>query len=149
MLVIKITKGGIIMKKTKEIEKEDIIDNILKFTSPEDAEEFRKIASGRKFCKKGERIQDICDEELERYEYENFSGIFTKLFKHRKFKKNKQKLMLENRVSSVIRAIVVDYINNWQEKNNEEIINKNELVLKVKNTILEKVAEYQKEKKAS
>lgn len=137
------------MKKTKELEKDEAINNILNFTSQEDAEEFRRVASGRKFCKKGERIQDICDEELERYEYENFSGIFTKLFKHHKFKKNKKKLMLENRVSSVTRAITIDYINSWQEKNNEKFINRNELILKVKNTILEKVEEYQKEKKAS
>lgn len=136
------------MKKTKEIEKkENIIDKVLGFTSPQDAEEFRKIASGRKFCKKGERLQDICDEEIERFEYKNFSGIFTKIFKHRKFKKNKEKLMLESRVSNVIRTIVAEYINEIYKE--QEAINRDELVLRVKNTILEKVTEYNKIKKAS
>lgn len=131
------------MKKTKESEKNIAIDNILKFTSPEDAEEFKQIASGRKFCKKGERIQDICDEELERYEYENLSGFFTKIFMRRKFKQKKQKLMLENRVSSVTRAVAVKSINDLLESD-AETINRNELVSKVKNTILKKVEEYQK-----
>lgn len=131
------------MKKTKESEKNIAIDNILKFTSPEDAEEFKQIASGRKFCKKGERIQDICDEELERYEYENLSGFFTKIFMRRKFKQKKKKLMLENRVSSVTRAVAVKSINDLLESD-VETINRNELVTKVKNTILKKVEEYQK-----
>ena len=131
------------MKKTKESEKNLTIDNILKFTSLEDAEEFRRIASGRKFCKKGERIQDICDEELERYEYEKLSGFFTKIFMHRKFKQKKKKLMLENRVSSVTRAVAVKSINDLLESD-VETINRNELVTKVKNTILKKVEEYQK-----
>lgn len=134
------------MKKTKEV-KENIIDNVLKFTSKEDAEEFRKVVSGRKFCKKGERIQDICDEELEKFEYKNCSNIFTKIFKHSKFKKEKKRLMLENRVSSVIRAIVIDCINNYE--NNEIELNRNELVLKVKNIILEKIEEYKKLEKVA
>lgn len=139
------------MKKTKEAE-ENIIDKVLKFTSKEDAEEFKKIASGRKFCKKGERIQDICDEELEKYEYKNCCNIFTKIFKYSKFKKQKQKLMLENRVSSVIRTVVIDCINNYENQeieNEKREINREELVLKVKNIILEKIAEYKKEEKAA
>lgn len=46
-----ILRGMNEMKKTKEI-KENIIEETLKFTSREDAEEFRSIARGRKFCKK-------------------------------------------------------------------------------------------------
>ncbi len=129
------------MKKTKEIKelKEDgNIDKILKFTSQEDAEEFRRVASGRKFCKKGERVQDICDEEIERYDYENNTGFFAKIFKHRKFKKNKEKLMLESRVPSIIRAIASEYIHS----NEETSIKRNELIEKVKSTILEEVKKY-------
>ena len=112
-------------------------NEIIKFISVEDAEEFRKVASGRKFCKKGERIQDICDEEIEKYEYEHNVGFFAKIFKHHKFKKNKEKLMLENRVCSVIRSVVVFYINDNQGK-----INRNELISKVKNEILESIEKY-------
>ncbi|MGN1327387.1 MAG: hypothetical protein ACI4VQ_04885 [Clostridia bacterium] len=131
------------MKKTKEIEKkEDIINKVLNFTSPQDAEEFKKIASGRKFCKKGERLQDICDEEIEKFEYKKFSGIFTKIFKHHKLKKNREKIMLESRVSNVIRTVAVECINEIYEE--KGAINREELVLKVKNTILDKVIEYNK-----
>lgn len=126
------------MKKTKEVKEESTIKKILQFTSPEDAEEFKRVANGRKFCKKGERVQDICDEELERYEYENNTGFFAKIFKHHKFKKNKEKLMIESRIPSVVRAIASEYI-----KSSEETpIKRNELIEKVKSTILEAVNEY-------
>ena len=136
------------MKTTKEIEKkENIINKVLNFTSPQDAEEFKKIASGRKFCKKGERLQDICNEEIEKFEYKNFSGIFAKIFRHHKFKKNREKLMLESRVSNVIRTIAVEYINEIYEE--KGTINREELVLKVKKTILDRTIEYSKITKAS
>lgn len=127
------------MKKTKEVKEESAIEKILQFTSREDAEEFRRVASGRKFCKKGERVQDICDEEIERYEYENNTGFFRKIFKHHKFKKNKEKLMIESRIPSVIRAIAIEYLNS----NEEVTIKRNELIEKVKSTILEAVKQYE------
>ncbi len=45
------------------------MDKILKIESLEDAKEFERVASGRKFCKKkrGTRVQDICEEEVENY----------------------------------------------------------------------------------
>ena len=46
------------MKKTKELESEDTsvsMDKILKIESLEDAKEFERIASGRKFCKRDRR----------------------------------------------------------------------------------------------
>ena len=58
------------MKKTKELENEETsvsMDKILKIESLEDAKEFERVASGRKFCKKGTRVQDICEEEVENY----------------------------------------------------------------------------------
>ena len=67
------------MKKTKEIQ-ENIIEETLKFTSREDAEEFKSIAKGRKFCKKGERLQDICMQEIERSNYKKSRNIFVKIF---------------------------------------------------------------------
>lgn len=130
------------MRKTKEVKQDNVLEEIIKFTSAEDAEEFRKVASGRKFCKKGERIQDICDEEIERYEYEHNAGLFSKIFKHHKFKKNKEKLMLENRISSIIRSVVVFYINDDQGK-----INRDELVLKVKKAILKSIEKYKVEER--
>lgn len=118
------------MKKTKEI---------IKFLSKEDAEEFKQVASGRKFCKKGERLIDICDEEMKRYEYENSSNIFVRIFKARKYRKNKGKLMLESRVSSSIRAVVANYVDNQ-----EEPLDRYELINKVRTDILESVSEYEK-----
>ena len=118
------------MKKTKDI---------IKFLSKEDAEEFKQVATGRKFCKKGERLVDICDEEIARYEYKHSHNIFAKIFRGRKFRKNKEKLMLENRVSSTIRALVANYVDNQ-----EEPIERNELIQKVKTDILESVSEYEK-----
>ena len=121
------------MKKTKEIE-----ENKLQFTSIEDAQEFKSIANGRKFCKKGERLQDICLQEIERKNYQNSHNIFVKIFKHGKFKKSTEKLMLEKRTSSVIRAVARECI-----QNNEEI-DINNLIIQVKEKILENVDRYLK-----
>ena len=48
------------MKKTEEHGK---ITNI----PEEDLQEIKRIVSGRKFCKRGRRLQDIVNEELARY----------------------------------------------------------------------------------
>ena len=56
------------MKKTEEHGK---ITNI----PEEDLQEIKRIVSGRKFCKRGRRLQDIVNEELARYEYENNAVI--------------------------------------------------------------------------
>ena len=119
------------MKKTKEI-KENIIEETLKFTSREDAEEFSSIARGRKFCKKGERLQDI-----ERSNYKKSRNIFVKIFKHSKFKS--EKLLLEKRTSSIIRTVARECINN-----SEEEIDINKLVKQVKEIILENTEKYLK-----
>ena len=55
------------MKETKE-------KNILIIESDEEAKLFKSIATGRKFFKRGERVIDICEQEIIRYRYEN-SGI--------------------------------------------------------------------------
>ena len=126
------------MKKTKEI-KENIEEKNIQFISIEDAEEFRSIARGRKFCKKGEKIQDICIQEIERNNYQNSHNIFVKIFKHGKFKKSTDKLLLEKRTSSVIRGVARECI-----KNSEEEIDINDLVKQVKDIILENVEKYLK-----
>lgn len=130
------------MKKTKEIEKdENIIEQILKFDSLDDAEKFAEVARGRKFCKKGERVQDICNEELENYICKKSSSLILKIYLHYKKKKNKERLLLESRVTSVIRAVAIDFINNEEELIEED------LVKKVKNTILEQVKKYKEKVK--
>lgn len=116
------------MKKTKE--------SIIQFISIEEAIEFKTIATGRKFCKKGERIQDICMQEIKNNEYENSHNIFIKIFKGKKTKKNAEKLLLEKRTSNIIRTIAKQSINNEKE------IQLNELVKKVKEIILESVENY-------
>ena len=69
------------MKKTKEIKSEEnSVEKILKFESIEDAEAFEYVAKGRKFCKKGERIQDICEDELENCICRNSGNIILKIY---------------------------------------------------------------------
>lgn len=128
------------MKKTKEIEKEEnSVEKILKFESLEDAEKFAEVASGRKFCKKGEKIKDICDDELENYICRNNGNIILKLYLRHKLKKNKEKL--ECRVTSIIRALAVKFLNEeFDDDMTEEI-----LTQKVKETIIEEVKKYKKQ----
>lgn len=125
------------MKKTKEI-KENIEEKNIQFISIEDAEEFKSIAKGRKFCKKGEKIQDICLQEIERNNYQKSHNIFVKIFKHNKFKKNADKLLLEKRTSSVIRAIARECVQNSEETD------LNNLIKQVKEILLENVERYLK-----
>lgn len=125
------------MKKTKEIEiEEKSVEKILKFESLEDAKEFEYVASGRKFCKRGERIQDICEDELENYICRNSANIILKLYLHHKLKKNKTKL--ESRITSVIRALAVELLNE------DDDVSEDELAKKVKETILEQIDKYKK-----
>ena len=56
-------------------------------------------------------------------------------------KKNKEKLLLESRVTSVIRALAVAYIEE-NDETDEEIVTKN-----VKNIILTKTKEYMSKQK--
>lgn len=118
------------MEETKE-NKEVVL---LEITSKEEAMQFKSIATGRKFCKKGNRLKDICKSEIEKYEYKQ-SGLFTRIFKHRKFKKKQEQLLLEDRITSNIRNIAIHFIE-------EGIINEAELIKKVKEIILEKVTQY-------
>ena len=123
------------MKKTKEIEiEENPVEKILKFESLEDAKEFEYVASGRKFCKRGERILDICEDELENYICRDSANIILKLYLHHKLKKNKTKL--ESRITSVIRALAVELLNK------DDDVSEDELTKKVKETILGQVEKY-------
>ena len=129
------------MKKTKEIEKEEnSIEKILKFESLEDAEKFAEVASGRKFCKKGERIQDICNEEIENYVCKTSGNIIFKLYWRHKIKKNRERLLLESRLTSCIRAVVMQFIDDEDDNLNVE-----KLTIKVKNAILDEVKKYKKQ----
>lgn len=121
--------------KMKEVTEEEI----LIIESKEDAVEFKKMASGRKFCKKGERLVDICDEEIARYNYNHNTGFFIRLFKRKKFKAPKEQLLLENRTMSVIRAVAAKII----RESNEEI-SREEIVKQVKEFIIDKYNEYEK-----
>lgn len=132
------------MKKTKEIEKEEVsiqkIQKILNFESLEDAEKFAEVAGGRKFCKRGERVQDICSEEIENYVCKTSGNIILKLYLRHKLKKNREKLLLESRITSVIRAVIIQFIDDEDENLNEE-----KLTQKVKNVILDEVKKYREQ----
>ena len=85
------------MKKTKELESEETsvsMDKILKIESLEDAKEFERVASGRKFCKRGTRVQDICEEEVENYICRTRGNLLLRWYLHRKMKKNKHSLKI-------------------------------------------------------
>lgn len=130
------------MKKTKELEKEEnIIEKILQFESLEDAKKIEEVASGRKFCKKGERLQDICNEELENYICKTSHNIILKIYLRRKLKKDKEKLLLESRVTAIIRGVAIETLNS------EEYFSEEELVKKVKDTILNQIKKYKEELK--
>ena len=127
------------MKKTKDVKKEESkLDEILNIESMEDAEKFEESASGRMFCKKGERIQDICNDEFENYICRTDKNLLLKWYLHRKKKKCRNKLLLESRITSITRALAIEFLNTEEEIDNKE------LTLKVKNYILEKVKEYKK-----
>lgn len=134
------------MEKTKEtkVKNTEKLSNVIEFISENDAKEFKRIATGRKFCKRGERIIDICNEEIERYKYNNSSNIFVKIFKYHKFQKNKG-CMIENRLSSNIRGIAQCCINNANVEDEFLDIKVEDLVKQVKEIILEKVEKYQKQ----
>ena len=78
----------------------------------------------------------ICEEEVENYICRTRGNLLLRWYLHRKMKKNKEKLLLESRVTSVIRALAVAYIEENDEID-EEIVTKN-----VKNIILTKTKEY-------
>lgn len=128
------------MKKTKEIKSEEnSVEKILKFESIEDAEAFEYVAKGRKFCKKGERIQDICEDELENCICRNSGNIILKIYLHHKLKKRKGKL--ESRITSVIRNLALEIL----DKEDCENLSEKELAKKVKEIILEEVEKYKKQ----
>lgn len=128
------------MKKTKEIKSEEnSVEKILKFESIEDAEAFEYVAKGRKFCKKGERIQDICEDELENCICRNSGNIILKIYLHHKLKKRKGKL--ESRITSVIRNLALEIL----DEEDCENLSEKELAKKVKEIILEEVEKYKKQ----
>ena len=122
------------MEETKET---------FKILSKQDEIEFKKLATGRKFCKKGESIADICDEEIERYYYENSSNIFVQIFQSSKFRKRKENFMIERRTSSCIRSIAYKIIRN----NRDNDFDRNEIIEKVKKVIMDKIENFEKENK--
>ena len=123
------------MDETKETE-ENYIDKLLTFESKLEADDLGKIAKGRRFCKIGERLTDIYDQEIEKYKYENSKNIFVKIFKSRRFKKKQEKLLIENRPTSTIRGITAYII-----KESKEFPTKEEVIKEVKKVILDKVDE--------
>ncbi len=50
------------MKKTKDIVEKKLIE----ISSREDAAEVRQVATGRRFFKIGDRVIDICRQEIDR-----------------------------------------------------------------------------------
>ena len=126
------------MKETKE-------DKILKIMSSEEETTFRNIATGRRFFKVGERVIDICEQEIERFRYEH-AGLLTRLFKKSKFRNKQEKYMLESRVPSAIRSVAAYCLQNDEETFLQSYSAK-DLAIKVKQYILEVVEEYHKKEK--
>lgn len=118
------------MQDTKEV---------LEFVSSSDANEFKQMANGRKFCRVGERLSDICSDEIERYDYENSKNIFVKVFKGKKFKNSKNKFLIENRLNSNVRAVAATCVRNVED----EELNEEKVVNNVKEQILNAVNKYE------
>ena len=118
------------MKKTEE--------NIFEIESKEEAAEFRKIATGRRFFKVGQRVIDICNEEIDRYKYEH-AGFFFKLFNKNKYKNDE--FLLESRVPSIIRA-VASFCIRADEENEELELNSCKIEKEVRKYILNVVKAY-------
>lgn len=128
------------MKKTKE---SNILIELGKDLSDEDITELKKIANGRKFCKIGERLIDICTDEIERYNYDNTDSIIIKIFKANKFNNKKNKYILENKINSTIRAIASDEVRKFGDDDDEEI-EINEILKEVKDD-MHQIIEYNNE----
>lgn len=123
------------MKDTKE-------KKILEIESMEEAKEWRKIASGRRFFKVGERMIDIVNQEIERYQYEHSSWIYR--FWHRsKFGQKNQRYMLESRIPRTIRAMTA-YCMQQTEENEEVVLESQKLIKKIRKELLSIVREYEK-----
>ena len=67
-------------------------------------------------------------------------NIILKLYLRHKLKKNREKLLIESRTTSVIRAVVIQFIDDEDDNLNEE-----KLTQKVKNVILDEVKKYREQ----
>lgn len=123
------------MKETKE-------NNLIEISSKEDEKIFRQIGNGRKFFKIGERVVDICKQEIDRYKYEN-SNIFIRLFKLSNSKKAKEKYMLETKINSEIRSVAAYYIRKIEKEDSSTILNPLNISINVKRIILDAVNHYE------
>ena len=118
------------MKKTKE--------NVFEIESLPESIEFRKIATGRRFFKVGQRVIDICQQEIDRYNYEH-SSFLVKLFNRNKYKKDKY--LIESRIPCVIRAVAA-YCIRRDEENDELELDAFVITKEVKKYILDVVKSY-------
>jgi len=120
------------------------------FSSIEEAEEYKRISKGREFCKIGCRIQDILDEEIENYKYENEKNIFSKIFKYKEARRRKKLAakmqLIEDRRTSNTRKLIYSFIR--ADERNANLVDDSERLLKlIKKELLEQVREYEKIKK--
>lgn len=129
-------------EKTKDNDKVNIKKsktNFICFENIDEMQEYRRIAKGREFCKRGKRLQDIYVEEIERYNYENEKSIFAKIFKYHNVKKRYKTLQIEDKRASILRKILYTII-----RENKEDIDEKKIIKKAKETILDEAREYEK-----
>jgi hypothetical protein len=126
-------------------------DNIYKieFDSLEEAEEYRRVARGREFCKIGCRIQDILEEEIENFKYENEKSIWNRIFKYREVRKRKKLALkmnlIEDRRTSNIRKLLYSVLRS--DESYKTILDSNKVLKKAKKELLEQVREYKNKNK--
>ena len=118
------------MKKTEE--------NIFEIESREESVEFKNIATGRRFFKVGQRVIDICQQEIDRYNYEH-AGFFYRLLNKNKYKNDR--FLIESRVPSIIRS-VASFCIRKDEENEELELNPYKLEKETKTYILSIVKAY-------
>lgn len=126
------------MKKTKDI----IEKKIIEISSKEEAAEIRQVATGRRFFKIGDRVIDICRQEIDRYNYDN-SNFLVKLLQKSKYENKKNKYRLETRIKCYIRAVAAQILRD--EENEGKEFDDMQLTSEVRNYLLETVKRYEKE----
>lgn len=121
----------------------------IEFESLDEAEEYKRVARGREFCKIGCRIQDILEEEIENFKYENEKNIWNRIFKYREVRKRlklaRKMNLIEDRRTSNIRKLLYSVLRSAEDY--KTMLDSNKVLKKAKRELLEQVREYKIKKK--
>ena len=130
------------VEEEKKIEVPEIYK--IEFESLDEAEEYKRVARGREFCKIGCRIQDILEEEIENFKYENEKSVWNRIFKYREVRKRlklaRKMNLIEDRKTSNIRKVLYSVLRS--DEKYKSSLDANKVLRKAKRELLEQVREY-------